>query len=160
MKQFFEGETKTSTLFQTIQMCVPFHNVANANLTLTNQALAEQFFSNSNRNITRVDLTYFNQVRIVVRVVTGSASVNNPRLRVKYAIGFTTVIASYANIGTGAAEVAAALNLSGIADSGWVDIDSAAQTEDTFITVTQQGGDGVLDPAVAMVLVYFRNAPL
>jgi hypothetical protein len=160
MKQFFEGETKTSTLFQTIQMCVPFHADATANVTLTNQVAAEQFLANSNRNISRVDLTHFNQVRIVARVVTGSVSVNSPRLRVKYAIGFTTVVGSYANIGTGASEVAASLSLSGVSDSGWIAIDSPAQTENTFVTITQVGGNAAADPAVASVMVYFRNAPL
>ena len=157
MKQSFETVTTNAEVLGAVQMCVPFNTTPGSNLTLTNQVLAEQFLANSNRNITRVDLTYFNEVRIVSRVVTGSVSVNNPRLRVRYAIGFTTVVASYADIGT--TEVAAALGTSGVADSGWISLVAAARADNVFVTVTQIGGDGVADPALGFVNVYFRNNP-
>lgn len=135
-------------------VAVPIHADATANVTLTNQAATEQFLANNNRNIHRLDLSGATEVRLVARVVTGSASTANPRLRVRYATAFTTTAASYADIGT--SEVAVSLSLSGTVDSGWVALAEDARVNPCFVAVTQLGGDGVADPAVANVVLWVR----
>ncbi len=120
---------------------------------MTNQAVAEQFLANSNRSITKADLADFTQCRLITRVITGSASANSPRLRLRYSTTFTTTIGSFAQIG--ASDVVTSLTSTGVIDSGWVDLVVGAQA-DVFLTVSQIGGDAAADPAVGMVLAYFR----
>lgn len=136
---------------------IPFQAVASGNLTLTNQAVAAQFLGNSNRNITLVDLSNINQVRLVARVVTASASVNSPRLKVMYKTGaFSTTVGDYSNIAA-SGEAAAALTPVGVTDSGWVDIADLAKVDNVYLTIQQIGGDAAADPAVGLVTVRFRS---
>lgn len=132
---------------------VPFHTDATANITLTNQANAAQFLANSNRNITKVDLTGYTQARLVCRVITGSASVNSPRIYARYRTTFSTTVGDYLLMG--ATEIQCSLSSTGVADSGWIDLVSGAQA-DVFLTVIQNGGDAAADPALGMVTVRFR----
>ena len=132
---------------------VSIHSDATANITLTNQPNTEQFLANSNRNIHRSDLRYFTEVRILVRVVTGSVSVNTPRIYVEYSPTFATAIGSYINIGT--SPVSASLTTAGFVTSPWVELESGARG-DVFFTVLQHGGDGVADPALGPITVEFR----
>ena len=135
------------------QLVVPFHSDATANVTMTNQAVAEAFLGNSNRNITKVDLTSLTQCRLIARVVTASTSVNNPRLVLEYHTAFTTTVGTFQTIG--ATAVQAALTPVGISDSGWINLVAGAKA-DIFLTVLQVGGDAAADPAVAMVMAHFR----
>ena len=130
------------------------HADATANVTLTNQAVAEQFLANNNRNIHKLDLSAANDIRLVARVVTGSASVNSPRLRVRYATVFTTTVATYLDIGT--SEVACSLTSTGIADSGWIPIAAGAKLASCFVAVMQIGGDAAADPALGQVVLWVR----
>jgi hypothetical protein len=132
---------------------LPFHAESDGTITLTDQALAEQFLSNSSRNITKFDLTQYTQCRLITRVTTGSASANSPRLRVRYNTTFSTTVGDYSDIGT--SEVSTSLTSTGVIDSGWVNL-AAGALADVFITVTQLGGDGAADPAYGMVMVHFR----
>lgn len=135
------------------QLIHNFHSDATANITLTNQVSGEQFLANSNRNITKLDLTRFSEVRLISRVLTNSASVNNPRLRVRYSTTFTTTLGSMSDIGT--SEVAAGMGSTGISDSGWIPLAAGAKG-DVFVAVTQIGGDGTADPVLGQVSVQFR----
>lgn len=137
-----------------VPIVVPIHADATANVTLTNQASAEQFLANNNRNIWRLDLSGATDVRLVARVVTGSASANTPRLRVRYATTFTTTVASYADIGT--SEVACSLALTNLIDSGWVALAAGAKIDPCYVAVTQLGGDGVADPALGNIQLWIR----
>jgi hypothetical protein len=134
-------------------LLVPFHTDATANVTLTNQANSAQFLANSNRNITRVDLTGYTQARLVCRVVTGSASVNNPRIYARYRTAFSTTATDYLLMGT--SEIECSLSATGVIDSGWIDLVAGAQA-DVFLTVIQNGGDGAADPALGMVTIRFK----
>lgn len=136
---------------------VPVHADASASVTMTNQAVAEQFLGNNNRNIARQTLTDCTEARLVTRVVTGSASANSPRLRVMYDLasgGFSTTIGNFTSIGN-AGEVACSLATAGVIDSGWVAIADAAKA-DVYLAVTQIGGDAVADPVVGLATLYFR----
>ena len=135
------------------RMAINFHSDAGANATLTNQANAEQFLANSNRNIAGVVLTDFNDVMLSARVVTGSASANSPRLYVEWATAFTTTAASFSNIGTSAVNVS--LTSAGHVDTGWIPLAPAAKATG-FVTVLMNGGDAAADPALGPVIVYFR----
>lgn len=133
---------------------VNFHANGTANVTMTNQAVAEQFLGNSDRNITKIDLTGFTQVRLLTRVLTLSASVNSPRLRLRYRSGaFSNAIANFSQIGD--SDVVTSLSATGLIDSGWINLVAGAKA-DVFITVAQIGGDATADPAVGMVAAHFR----
>jgi hypothetical protein len=138
-------------------LTIPIQSNAGANLALTNQAVAENFLAASNRNITRNDLTAFTEARLVARVVTGSASVNSPRLRVMYDLasgGFSTAIGNYTSIAN-SGEVSCSLTTAGVIDSGWVAISATAQA-DVYLAVSQIGGDAGADPALGPVTLFFR----
>lgn len=130
------------------------HADATANATLTNQAVAEQFLANNNRNIHLLDLSGATEVRLVARVVTASASANSPRLRVRYATSFTTTIGSYADIGT--SEVSCALTPVGVRDSGWIALAAGAKIASCYVAVTQIGGDAAADPAIGQTVLWIR----
>jgi hypothetical protein len=133
-----------------------FHSDATANITLTNQATAENFLSADNRGITQVDLANITQARISAHIKTGSASVNNPRLRLKFAVnGYTTTVASFADIGA-TGEVNASMTTAGLKTSGWVNITTTARVNNCIIVCTQLGGDAAADPVVGNVKVEFK----
>lgn len=135
------------------QFLIPFYTDAGVNLAFTNQAVAEQFLANSNRNITKADLANYTQVRIISRVVVGSASVNTPRIILKYHTAFTTTIGTFVDIGTSA--VLASLTTVGLIDSGWINLAAGAKA-DVFLTVTMIGGDAAADPALGMLVAQFK----
>jgi hypothetical protein len=138
-------------------LTIPINAGATANITLTNQVATEQFLANSNRNITRYDLTGYTEARLIARVITGSASANSPRVRVMYDLvsgGFSTAIGNFTNIAN-AGEVACSMTTAGVIDSGWVAISATAQA-DSYLAVTQIGGDGVADPALGPITLFFR----
>lgn len=125
---------------------VPIHSDATASITLTNHPSTEQFLANNNRNITVLDLSAATRMRLVARVVTGSASPNSPRLRVRYATAFGTNLASYLDAGT--TEIAASLTTAGVIRSAWTDIAVGAKLVSAFVAVTQIGGNGATSPVV------------
>lgn len=134
---------------------IDFHSDASASVTLTNQVLAEQFLANNNRVIKRVNLSNALQLRLITRVVTSSASINNPRLILKYKTGaFSTTVGDYINVGI--TEIATSLTSVGISESSWIDITPLAK-EDVYLTITQIGGDGAADPAVGNTFVEIKN---
>lgn len=133
--------------------CQCFYGDTATNLQLTNQANAENFLAAVSRDITVLDLTTYTQCRLVTRVQTGSASANNPRLRLRYHTAFSTAVTDYVDIGT--SEVATSLASAGLADSGWISLAAGAKADD-YVTVTQLGGDGVADPVIGFINAYFR----
>lgn len=135
------------------QLSISFHARADGHSVLTNQSTVTQFLENSNRNITKADLTNYTQVRMLARVVTGSASANTPRLIAQFSTSFSTSIGSYSDIGTSA--VTCSLTSTGLIDSGWVNLAVAAKA-DVFITVLMAGGDNTADPAIGILQVQFK----
>jgi hypothetical protein len=137
----------------TLATVVVFQANAATAVNLTDQATAEQFFNNANRNITKIDLTGYTQCRLIARVTTGSASANTPRLILKYHTSFSTTVGDYVDIGTSA--VVASLTNTGVIDSGWIALAAGAKA-DIFLAVTMIGGDAAADPAVAHMYAHFR----
>lgn len=136
------------------QLIVPLHSDASANVTMTNQANAEQFLGNSNRNITRVDLTNYTQYRLCARIVTGTASVNTPRIYAQFHTSFTTTVATFSPLGD-SGDVNVSLTTAGHVATAWTNLATAAKA-DVFLTVMQNGGDAAADPAVAQVVIQFK----
>lgn len=144
----------TNTGDQSVILRVPFHTAADSNVTLTNQANAEQFLGNSNRNITMADLSGFTEYRLLARVVTGSASANSPRLYAEYHTSFTTTVGTYSTLGTSVVSVS--LTTAGHVATAWTALAAGAIADGIFLTVLQNGGDAAADPAVAQVVLEFR----
>lgn len=136
------------------KLAVVFHGDATANVTLTNQANAEQFLGNSDRNIKPVDLTDFTEYRLCARVVTASASPNSPRLYAQYHTSFTTTVATHSPLGA-SGDVALSLAAAGSVKTAWTAIVAGAKA-DVFVTVMQNGGNASADPALGNVEVQFR----
>jgi hypothetical protein len=131
-----------------------FHADGSANITLTNQATAEQFLGNSNRNITVLDLSGKADVKLVARIVTNSASVNSPRIIAKYRTTFSTTVGDYVNIGT--SEVSCSMSSTGIVQTSWIPLAAGARIASCFVTITQIGGDAAADPALGPITLWVR----
>lgn len=136
-------------------LTIPFHADGGANLTLTNSPSAERFIGNTpGRAIKWAPLANCTQVRLRGNVITQSTSASSPRVRLLYNAGaYSTTLGNYSAIGT--SEVSISLAGTGEKDSGWVDLAAGAKA-DCLIALTELGGDGVLDPALGYVQVYFK----
>lgn len=134
---------------------VPIHADAGANWTLTNSPNAERFQGNvPGRAIRWLPLTGYTQVRLRGVVVTSSASVNTPKIRILHRNGaYSTTLGDYSAIGS--SEVSISLTGTGEKDSGWINLVAGAQAE-VFVAVTELGGDGAADPALGYVQLYFK----
>lgn len=132
---------------------VAIHADGAGNITMTNQVAAEQFLSNSNRNVTKVDLTGKTQVRLLCRVITGGAA--GAKIVLKYKTGaYSDTVGDYSTIGTSEVSCSIATNNTHI-DSGWINL-AAGAIADVMITVTQVDGDAAADPVVASVHAQFK----
>jgi len=136
-----------------VQMILTLHANGAGALTRTDQVSGAAFMNGNDRNIWQVDLTNFTQVRLSIRVTTGSASANNPRVRLRYHTAFSTTIGDYSDIGT--SEVACSLASTGVITSSWIDLASGAKA-DIFLIASEIGGDGAADPVYASVAAHFR----
>ena len=134
------------------QVCVNFHADATANLTLTNLASAAGFLAGSNRNIELIDMARFTQACLRARVLTaGTAS---SKLSAVYASSLQATVGVYSDLGV--TPIEASMSSVGIANSGWIDLAPAAIADGRFVTIKQQGGDGVADPALGRVTLWLR----
>jgi hypothetical protein len=147
-----DTEKVAATSSGKFQFIDPYSTVTS---TLTDQANAEAFYTQANGMIHLVDLTLFRQVRLLVRVGTGSASTNTPRLRVRYKTGaFSTTVGAFSDIGT--SEVSCSLTTATTLASSWIDLAAGAKA-DVWVAVTQLGGDSGADPAISLVNVQYRD---
>ena len=134
---------------------VPWHADGSANFALTNSPQAERIaFNQPTRMCKFVPLTGMTQVRMVgVQAVT-SASVNTPKVILKYKTGaYSATLGDYAAIGTSSVELS--LARTGAKDTGWIDLAAGAKA-DVWVTLTELGGNGVADPAFGSLHVLFK----
>lgn len=124
-----------------------------AAVALTNMAAALNFFNSSHRHATKVDLTGFTQVRLLVnKQATAGAAASKVILR--YRTAFDATAANWSDIGS--SEVSCAINVQNtVIDSGWINLVAGAKA-DVFICPLMSGGDGALDPAVGSVTAQFK----
>lgn len=133
-------------------LCVVF--VADgANLALTNMATALGFLAASHRFATKVDLTGFTQVRLIVnKQATAGAAASKIILR--YRTAFDVTPANWLDIG--ASEVSVAINVQNtVLASSWINL-AAGAIADVFVCPLMSGGDGALDPAIGHVAAQFK----
>lgn len=124
-----------------------------ANFTLTNMALALAFLGTSHRFATKVDLTNFTQVRLIVNK-QGTAGAAASKIILRYLTAFNTTPANWLDIGT--SEVSCAINVPNtVLATAWIDITALAKA-DVFICPLHSGGDGALDPVVGNIQAQFK----
>lgn len=157
---FFSAGTNINSIFklETI-LSIPVHSVATATVTLTSQALAEQFFANSTRTIRLVDLSGYTKCKIEATVSPPSVSANNPRLLLKGRTGvYSSLVSDYVTLGDAGQEVSIILSgVSGVhRSSGWQTLNLTARTNDVAVAVTQIGGNASSSPALGNVTIYFE----
>lgn len=122
-------------------MEIPVHADASANLTLTNQANSEQDLGNNVRSRKKVDLSWCTAFRVIGRLVTGSASANNPRIYFRYSTNDSNYYAM------DAVDTAVSMTATGWKDTGWLDLVAGAKADNVYIRICQNGGDAAADPA-------------
>ena len=133
-------------------LCVPL--VADsAAITLTNMALALNFFNASHRFALKADLTNFTQVRLIVNK-QGTAGAAASKIILRYITAFNTTPANWLDIGT--SEVNCAINVQNtVLASAWINLAASAKA-DVFICPLMSGGDGALDPVVGSISAQFK----
>lgn len=135
-----------------------YHKDAGANWTLTNATNAERFALNSANHQLCANAKGYTQVRFMAVIVTASASVNTPKIRLRYYTAYSETFANFLQIGASAqADISVFTGTAGtLGDTGWIDLASGAQADDISLAVCELGGDGAADPALGTVLVWFR----
>jgi hypothetical protein len=124
-----------------------------AALALTNMALALGFLAASHRFATKVDLTGFTQVRLIVnKQATAGAAASKIILR--YRTAFDVTPGNWLDIG--ASEVSVAINVQNtVLASNWINLAAGAKA-DVFVCPLMSGGDGALDPTLGGVSAQFK----
>ena len=154
-----DGTGTTSNKITTVQtlnllnVARPFcANFVNSIVNLYDLELADKaLYKSSWYTVQYCDLTYYKQVRLMVRVyIAGTA---NSKITLKYYAGYTLTYSAYADIGTSAVQVP--LNATGIYYSNWIDLASAAKADVSILCGTT-GGDGTTDPYISYLQAEFR----
>ena len=134
------------------QLTVPIVS-DNAVATWTNMPLALTFWSGSTRHITKVDLTNYTQVRLIVNKQTTAGDVAS-KLILRYNTSFSTAVGNYLDIGL--SEVSVAINTTNtVLVTDWISLVAEAKA-DIFLSLVGSGGNGVLDPAFGQISAQFR----
>ena len=133
-------------------LCIPLVADA-ANFALTNMAAALGFLGASHRFATKVDLTNFTQVRLIVNK-QGTAGAAASKIILRYRTAFDATPANWLDIGT--SEVNCAINVQNtVIASAWINLAALAKA-DVFVAPLMSGGDGALDPVLGSVVAQFK----
>jgi hypothetical protein len=134
------------------QLIVPLVSDA-AGIIWTNMPAAVTFFGGSHRFATKINLTDYLQVRLIVNkqgVAGAAASI----VRLRYRTAFDATVTNWLQIGVSSVQVAVNVQNT-VLDSGWIDLAAGAKA-DVFVTLDGSGGDGVLDPQFGGVTMQAR----
>lgn len=128
----------------------------NGSQTLTNQPNTLEIATTGTPGlaIVRRDLTSYTQVMITGRVMTASASGNNPRVLIRYYTSASLTAADYIDIG--ASEVSFSMSAVGVIQSSWINLVAGAQIADCYVALLTHGGNGTADPVYGMTYAIFR----
>ena len=122
--------------------------------TLINQPNALNFFLNALTLGLKLNLSRYTQVKFQAGVGTASASVNTPKVILRYRTSYSAVTTDYSDIGT--SEVSIPLTAVGNPDTGWINLAGGAIANDVFVRVLMSGGNGADDPVVGPLLMFLR----
>lgn len=127
--------------------------------TWSNMPNTLQFFDSSSAYVTEMDLSLYNEVRLIVnRQGTAGAAASKLILRYQATTGAPFTASSYLDIGT--SEVS--LNVSGTNDvliTNWIPMVSGA-IGNVFLALLGSGGDSSADPVFGNIYAEFRNLNL
>lgn len=103
-----------------------------------------------------MDLTNFSQVRLVIHILTASASPNSPRIYIGYSPVFSNVSADFDNpIGAGGNFVSVSAAVAGGYVTEWTDLADAAKGE-VWLSSIVNGGDDSSDWSISQLSAQFR----
>ena len=131
-----------------VQVCL-----CGTSITFTNQTNAEAFASTILLG-SIFDTTGFTEVKLSTAVSVASASVNTPRIILKYNNSYSGTLGNYSAIGT--SEVSVSMSTVGVFETAWIPLAAGAIGTGKQLRLTVAGGDGAADPQVAMVYCNFR----
>ena len=131
-----------------VQVCL-----CGTSITFTNQTNAEAFASTILLG-SIFDTTGFTEVKLSTVVSVASASVNTPRIILKYNNSYSATLGNYSAIGT--SEVSVSMSTVGVFETAWIPLAAGAIGTGKHLRLTVAGGDGAADPQVAMVYCNFR----
>lgn len=124
-------------------------------VTLTNQAIALQWFASLNRNRTKLDLSGYTQVRVVALVSTASVSANSPRLVMRYRTTDNTTASNW-TLDLGTSEVSCSFSSTGLIDTGWINLAAAAIADNIYMGLLMIGGNNTADPGVGGIVIHLQ----
>jgi hypothetical protein len=136
-------------------MSVAFNTVGNTWLDMPS---ALSFFDSSNTYVTQLELSSFNQVRLVVNKL-GTAGATGSKLILRYqdTTGAPFTASSYSDIGT--SEVSVTVDVANnILVSSWINLATAAK-DDVWVALLGVDGDGAIDPTFGNIYAEFRYNP-
>ncbi len=128
-----------------------------AALVSTNAPNSEQGMAAQSNLATKFDSTNYNYVRLIARVNTFSASVNNPRLYPQYDPAET--MTAFTTVGAGTVASGEAIDVStvgGFKTTSWIALDVNSKA-DLWWRVGENGGNGTADPAYSSVYLQFKT---
>ena len=136
------------------QLIVPFNQDGSADSSWGSMPLAEAFLFSDHRHVTKVDLTNYTQVRLIVNQQANG--VGNAVLELQYHTSLSATASTYSTIGDSTASILLGGSPT-IHDSGWIDLLAAAR-DDVFLAIIGSGGNGVLSPNFGAIQAHFRVA--
>jgi len=154
-----ENDITVSELLTALEIpgIIPIHVDAGVGLTLTNMTNALAVLPlGLTFHYTRFNTVNVRRMRLVGRVVTGSASANNPRMYIQYSI---TAGVSYVTLGAGtiASGDVVSLVTGALVISNWITVPVEARGDSYIWRVVTEGGDAAADPVVGNVYIEYTT---
>ena len=123
--------------------------------TWSNMPSTLQFFDSSSAYVTQIDLTYYNQVRLIVNK-QGTAGAVGSKLLVRYQETTGTPFDETLYLAIGTSEVSVAVDTtSTIITTSWIDLATGAKS-DVWVALMGIDGDTTADPVFGNIYAEFR----
>ena len=123
--------------------------------TWSNMPSTLQFFDSSSAYVTQIDLTAYNQVRLIVNK-QGTAGATGSKLLVRYQATTGTPFDESLYLAIGTSEVSVAVDTtSNILTTSWIDLASGAKS-DVWVALMGIDGDTTADPVFGNIYAEFR----
>ena len=123
--------------------------------TWSNMPSTLQFFDSSSAYVTQIDLTYYNQVRLIVNK-QGTAGATGSKLLVRYQATTGTPFDESLYLAIGTSEVSLAVDTTNnILVTSWIDLATGAKS-DVWVALMGIDGDTTADPVFGNIYAEFR----